>query len=210
MNLNREQLLIIVLGVIILLVGSGVFFWQFNRNQQVVTDIKEPVKISKAKNRDSSVEKSVKKKEKKDLPATIIVHVAGAVKNAGVYQLKEGARVIDALKLAGGETGRADLDSINLAAFIYDGEKIYIPVKGNGGEKEVNVVNSNVSKGKISINRADKKELQKLSGIGPSKAESIIDYREKINGFTKIDQLLEVSGIGEKTLAKIKDELILR
>lgn len=81
MNLNREQLLIIVLGVIILLVGSGVFFWQFNRNQQVVTDIKEPVKISKAKNRDSSVEKSVKKKEKKDLPATIIVHVAGAVKN---------------------------------------------------------------------------------------------------------------------------------
>lgn len=205
MNLNREQLLLIVLGIIILLVGSGIFFWQSRQNQQVVADLNDPVKISDAE--EVATEEHDKKEEPEE-PKTIIIHIAGAVRESGVYQLKEGARVIDALKLAGGEIAGADLDSINLAAPVYDGDKIYIPVKEDN--KELEAGNLNPGNGKIPLNRASREDLQELSGIGPSKSESIVKYREKVNGFTEIEQLLDVSGIGEKTLAKIKDELRLR
>ncbi|MFW6023024.1 MAG: helix-hairpin-helix domain-containing protein [Halanaerobiaceae bacterium] len=162
----------------------------------------------------------------------IYVHVAGEVVNTGVYILEEGSRVFQAVEMAGGGTDDAALDSINLAAPLIDGQKIYIPSleeidemskgqdinKNNNAdfipeksvvnEKKVEDDNTVKSSGnKIDINNATSEELQTLSGIGPEKAGNIIDYRQENGPFSKIEELTKVSGIGDKTLEKIRDKI---
>lgn len=219
-RLKNEQIILLVLIVLVLVVGSGLLIWQKLNNQTIIAELSKPVEI----NMDDEIKQEEEinhTQQREEKEKKIIVHVAGEVNNPGVYELPGEARVFDAIKAAGGETVLADLDSLNLAAFIYDGERVYIPsrdetfpgsekdIQGGFGEGSGRVSFSN-SSGKININQATAEELQKISGIGPSKAKSIIDYRNKIGRFTDLEQLLEVSGIGEKTLEKIKDEITLR
>lgn len=141
----------------------------------------------------------------------VVVHVTGEIKNPGVYRLEEGARVIDAVNLAGGPLPSADLDRINLANFLKDGSKIYIPPKDDNLDS--NSKNQNAlkvvpeRKDKININTASKGELESLPGIGPTLAQRIIEYREENGLFSSAEDLLNVKGIGEKKLEKIKDQI---
>ncbi|MCF6096623.1 helix-hairpin-helix domain-containing protein [Thermovorax subterraneus] len=135
----------------------------------------------------------------------IVVHVAGAVKNPGVYELKEGSRVIDAVKAAGGYISEADVTGINLAKKLQDEDKIYIPRLGESAAFDG--VSGGVSPpdGKININSAGIDELDKLPGIGLALAQRIIDYRNQHGPFKSIEELKNVSGIGEKRFEEIKN-----
>ncbi|HOJ93181.1 MAG TPA: ComEA family DNA-binding protein [Dictyoglomaceae bacterium] len=143
----------------------------------------------------------------------IIVHVAGDVRNPGVYKLGEEARVIDAINLAGGPLSSADLDRLNLADFLKDGDKIQVPSKNipsfqNSPSSKVQVPLANTENSeRININLASKAELETLPGIGPILAERIIQYREENGNFSSLSDLLEVKGIGEKKIEKIKDKI---
>ena len=144
----------------------------------------------------------------------VYVDVDGAVVSPGVYRLKDGARVAQAIDAAGGLTPEADVTGLNRASKVADGQKIYVPKVGEqqanasgGGSDDSAVSTSGVSDsaGLVNINTASAAELQTLSGIGPSMAQSIIDERTKNGAFASVDDLMRVSGIGEKKLAKIKD-----
>ena len=146
--------------------------------------------------------------------AEVYVDVDGAVVRPGVYRLKEGARVSQALDAAGGLTVEADVTGLNRASKITDGQKIYVPTVGEqqaaaavGGAESsaATTPGAGSSSGLVNINTASAAELQTLSGIGPSMAQSIIDERTKNGAFASVDDLMRVSGIGEKKLAKIKD-----
>lgn len=215
--MNKDQFILLLFATIILILGAGIFFWQNMKNSQLISSMTVSASLNQTDlfsghhGSNPLSEESVKeiKNEK------ILVHVAGEVLNSGVYELESGARVIDALMAAGGATSLANLDIINLAAPISDGEKIYIPsviekINQFNQNSSFTSYSSGGSSGKININTADASELQKLTGIGPGKAKSIIDYRNKNGPFKSVDDLLNVSGIGEKTLEKIRDEIVVR
>lgn len=148
--------------------------------------------------------------------AMIMVDIGGEVKNPMVAELAEGSRVEDAIEAAGGVTEDADLIDINRAAFLEDGDKILIPAKldSNDGNTSSGVTSSSskgsytsYSSGKININTAGSEELQQLDGVGPVTAEKIIEYRESNGRFGSIEDIKNVSGIGEKTFEKMKDDI---
>jgi competence protein ComEA len=148
-----------------------------------------------------------KKNEKEtDTPIPIMVDIQGSVKTPGVYKMQNGERVIDAIRRAGGLLDEAETRSVNQAQKITDEMVIYVAAKGE--EIEPLVTKTENEKGeKLNINSAELSELQQLSGVGPSKAQSIISYREENGPFTSIEQLLEVRGIGEKTIEDWKDKI---
>lgn len=144
----------------------------------------------------------------------VYVDVDGAVARPGVYRLKEGARVSQAIDAAGGLTAEADVTGLNRASKVTDGQKIYVPTVGEqqaaavtgGADSGASPASgAGASSGLVNINTASAAELQTLSGIGPSMAQSIIDERTQNGAFASVDDLMRVSGIGEKKLAKIKD-----
>jgi competence protein ComEA len=125
----------------------------------------------------------------------VIIHVAGSVKNPGLYRLSAGARVADAVEAAGGVTKKKAANSVNLAREVVDGEQILVgESEGSGGEGAG-----------ISINSGSKSELEGLPGVGPAIAARIVSYRETNGPFTSIDALGDVSGIGEAILGSIRD-----
>ena len=143
----------------------------------------------------------------------VVVHVAGAVKNPGLYELSPEARVHEAIELAGGAVN-ADLNQMNLAARVEDGEKIHVPKKGEeiveippeeGGKRSrATKREAKPTPGSISLNTASAKDLERLPGIGPATARKIIEYRKRSGGFSSVDELLAVKGIGPKKLADIR------
>ena len=144
----------------------------------------------------------------------VYVDVDGAVARPGVYRLKDGARVSQAIDAAGGLTVEADVTGLNRASKVTDGQKIYVPTVGEqqtaavtgGADSAASPASgAGASSGLVNINTASAAELQTLSGIGPSMAQSIIDERTQNGAFASVDDLMRVSGIGEKKLAKIKD-----
>jgi competence protein ComEA len=159
-------------------------------------------------------------------PSVITVHVAGAVKNPGVYRMSSSARVVDAVASAGGALRSADLESINLAQTIADTEQIYIPIKKVSRPRvttaprlrpqrttpttvPVNVGGGNGAQPArlINLNTATASELDSLTGVGPSTAKAIIAYRTKKGLFSKVEDLLNVSGIGPAKLAALRDQV---
>lgn len=146
--------------------------------------------------------------------ATIFVDIGGAVDSPMLAELPDGSRVEDAIVAAGGLTEDADLTGINRAEFLTDGEKIYIPAfeqssEVNTGNTDTGSTQSaSVTTGKVNINTADSEALQTLNGIGPATAQKIIDYRASNGRFKTIEDIKNVSGIGEKTYDKLKDFII--
>lgn len=132
--------------------------------------------------------------------AVIEVHVAGWVLEPGVVELPEGAIVADAVAAAGGMRGGARADLINLAASLDHGEQVVVPGPGSSDP-----VADGAEDGVVSLNRADADELQALPGVGPVLAERIVAHREQIGGFDRVEDLLQVPGIGESKLAAIRD-----
>lgn len=139
----------------------------------------------------------------------IVVHVSGAVKNPGIYKLLAGSRVHDAVMLAQ-PLPEADLDALNLAAPLTDGQKVPVPKKGEAVDAATALTanpsaSPGITGGKINLNTASLSELDSLPGIGPATAQKIIDYRTKNGGFKSVDELEQVSGIGAKKLENIRD-----
>jgi competence protein ComEA len=139
-------------------------------------------------------------------PATLYVHVAGAVRRPGLYQLPGGSRVADALEAARGALPRADLDLINLAEAVTDGVQVYVPRRGEGtAAAEPSSSSSPESDSAVvDINKADQTALETIPGIGPVKATAILEYRESAGGFESVEELLEVTGIGPATLESMR------
>ncbi len=148
------------------------------------------------------LEPAARKAEEKQ--KEIIVHVAGAVNAPGVYRLPEGARVFEALEMAGGMLPGADQAAVNLAAPLYDGQKVTIFYAGEGGPGE-----RPAGDGRVNINTASASELEKLPGIGPVKAAAIVDYRNKNGPFRRIEDLAGVPGIGPKTVEGLREQITL-
>lgn len=198
---NREILMKVAAAA--LLVAAAFFVFVFTGNEE-----------------ESLAEETSVVTETEPQATMIMVDIGGEVKNPMVAELAEGSRVEDAIKAAGGVTEDADLIDINRAAFLEDGDKILIPTKleANDGETagstSPGVSNSSskgsytsYSSGKININTAESEELQQLDGVGPVTAEKIIEYRESNGRFESIEDIKNVSGIGEKTFEKMKDDI---
>lgn len=205
MNLSSQEKIAIIVLLILIIVGLGSLLYRnyyFKETLEVV-----PYTENSDKNEPKIVEK---------IP--MIVHIVGAIKNPGVYQLEEKDRVINAIEIAGGATEDANLDAINLAAFIHDGQKIIVPfiISQDPDKQDKNIVfapnespysaaNSFNSSNKININIVNANALQSLPGIGPVLSEKIIACRNQNGSFETIDDIKEVSGIGEKKFEGIKD-----
>lgn len=137
-----------------------------------------------------------------------MVSVVGKVRKPGLVEVQAGARVADALKAAGGPRRGVDLTTLNLARKVVDGEQINVgapaaPVGGAGGTGVPG--GSGAPPGKISLNTATAQQLEELPGVGEVTAQSILDWRSRHGGFTAVEQLREVDGIGERRLAALRD-----
>jgi len=198
-NLSNQEKITIILLLILIIIGIGIILYK-NFNNEDNLALNSPSNFSENNITD-----------KIEVPS-VIIHISGAVKNPGVYQLKSTDRVVDAVKIAGGITERANPDAINLAALLKDGQKIIIPYKISNqvtveSDKNIEEVYSSSSSpsDQININTADDNTLQSLPGIGPVLSKKIIDYRNQNGLFEVIDDIKDVSGIGEKKFEGIKD-----
>ncbi|MFD2926032.1 helix-hairpin-helix domain-containing protein [Halobacillus naozhouensis] len=135
----------------------------------------------------------------------LVVDVKGEVARPGIYELEAGLRVNDAISMAGGMTKEADQTSVNLAQKIVDEMVILVATTAPEGSSSSSASSGGGSTGKVRVNQASVEEIQALPGIGPSKAEAIIKHREENSLFKKPEDLLDVSGIGEKTLENMLD-----
>ncbi|TLS39338.1 helix-hairpin-helix domain-containing protein [Pseudalkalibacillus caeni] len=148
---------------------------------------------------------------KKQASGMIKIDIKGAVKKPGVYEISSEKRVIDAIETAGGYGDGADISNLNLAGKLSDEMVVYVPAEGEeitGFEGLAG--NQSESEGdKVSLNHGTSEQLQTLPGIGPSKAEAIVTYREEHGGFQTIEELKQVGGIGDKTFEKLEKQLKL-
>jgi len=147
-------------------------------------------------------------------PATVaLVHVAGAVRSPGVYRLRDGERVQDAVRRAGGPRTGADLNALNLAAKVADGQQVVVPRRGAAGVAPVAGAGVGEAGGPpqapVSLNTATAEQLDTLDGVGPATASKILDYRRQHGGFRSIDDLGEIPGIGPKRLAALRGKVQL-
>ena len=219
MNLdNKKKIIISAVLLLILVVAFAIYMIIENENHSEL-DLENEVLEQNTENAGNIanlevVNEIAEEKEK------IAVHITGEVKKEGIIYLNQGARIVDAIKEAGGETKQADLSQVNLAYELQDGQKIYIPDKKekisqyiteNSGTNVI-IEDSNTStqkggSGKVNINTANQSELDRLPGIGPSLAERIIEYREENGNFKNIEDLQNVKGIGDAKFADIKDKV---
>ncbi|MFU2157681.1 helix-hairpin-helix domain-containing protein [Caldisericum sp. AR60] len=186
-SIDNKKLIVILILLVFIALGIGMYIGKTylvsNKEQTQTLDIQNTQELS---------------------PQKIKVYVTGEVKHPDVYELQENSIIKDAITLAGGVTENADLIAINLAKKLTDGEEVIVPAKENSTSNST-VSASNAKTGKININSATKEELMTLPGIGEVKANAIIDYRTKNGPFKSIHDIVNVSGIGEKTFEKIKD-----
>ncbi|MDJ1475709.1 helix-hairpin-helix domain-containing protein [Bacillus sp. LS15-K4] len=187
---------------LVAVIGTVTFllFWKTNQHTErsvVATDVqaKEIEKKSKPKISDTKEQKKI-----------IVIDMKGAVVKEGVYEMKEGDRVKDAIEKAGGFLPEADRKNVNLAQMVQDQMILYVPNKNEQAQEAAAI---SKGEGKVQINAASKEQLEKITGIGSRKAESILKYREEHGPFQKIEDLLEIDGIGVKSLEKIKDQIII-
>ncbi|MBQ3287682.1 MAG: ComEA family DNA-binding protein [Firmicutes bacterium] len=184
-NISRESLLsrrtlVIILGALLVLAGVGGF------------------RYADFLLRDTAGVDSPGLRAVQDEGGLIAVHVKGAVAEPGLYWLAPDSRVDDAVQAAGGALAEADLDNVNLAAFVSDGSQLYVPF---AGESEDAV------SGPLNINTATEAQLEALDGIGETKARAIVEYRESRGDFASVEQLTRVDGIGDATLDKIREQI---
>ena len=150
----------------------------------------------------------------------IIIHITGEVVSQGIVKIKKDSRLADVIEKAGGTTAEADLSKVNLAYQVKDGQKIYIP-NINDNEKEIQqyitqdaganiIIEDRENKSKVNINTATQAELETLSGVGPSTALKIINYREENGKFKQIEDIKNVPGIGEAKFENLKEEICVQ
>lgn len=167
-------------------------------------------------NQSEIIEKS-EIQEENQIEEKIVVYILGAIQNSGVVEAPLNSRLYEIIEMAGGETAEADLSLLNLASIVYDGQKIIIPYKDEktSYKEQVNSAFNNVvineennnSNGLININTASVEVLKTLAGIGESTAQKIISYRKENGKFNSIEEIKNVSGIGDSKYNAIKDNI---
>ena len=188
---------VVIGGVLLLLVGVGSLF---PKKEEAVEEL--------------AVIETTTLAEKTEVGTTqeavIFVDIKGAVKNPGVYQMKSGDRVKDALDAAGGLTGEADSQKVNLAQRVEDQMVIVVPKVGEEvTEIPAGVTSKEAAKdGKVNINTATVEELKTLKGVGEKKAEAIIEYRKKNGSFKTKEDLMKVRGIGQKLFESFQERIV--
>ncbi|MDX8364163.1 helix-hairpin-helix domain-containing protein [Cytobacillus sp. IB215665] len=141
----------------------------------------------------------------------IYVDIKGAVASEGVYEMAEGSRVMDVIEQAGGVLEFADMSKVNLAQLVYDEMVLYVPKQGEENyDLQHSLIGKEKDKDKVDLNRATMAELESLPGIGVKKAEAILSYREEYGSFQAVEDLLKISGIGEKSLEKLLEYVVVR
>lgn len=199
----------LVVGAV-LLVSSGFYYLTHSRG------VAEPTLTVAGESEDERREIDTTRKEstetqKQDKPDDIVVHVAGAVKHPGVYHFKEGDRINDAV-IKASPLPTANINNLNLAAKLVDGDKVVVPDQHDKTVAETATgagTETATQSQKVSLNRADQKTLETLPGIGPSKAQAIITYRQKNGGFKNIEELKDVPGFGDKMYERVADAITL-
>lgn len=192
----REKKLAIAL-VAILVLAIGALLW--NQDDISLQETSLPMYQQQAESKPTEVKKQAQ---------IATIDVKGAVKKPGIYKLTMPVRLYQLIEAAGGTIGVADVNRINLAKVITDGSMIYIPKKGEQVPTEASPI-QNKETDKINLNTATLEELETLEGLGPTKAKAIIQYRGEHGGFRSVDELLQVSGIGERTLERIKAKIFV-
>jgi competence protein ComEA len=134
----------------------------------------------------------------------VTVHVAGAVEHPGVYRLRRGERVDDAVRRAGGPARRADLSAVNLAAVVEDGRQVLVPTRAPAGSA-AGTTAPGAAPAKVNLNTATPEQLDTLAGVGPATAAKILAFREQHGGFGSVEELGDVPGIGEVRLEALRD-----
>jgi competence protein ComEA len=135
----------------------------------------------------------------------VVVDVAGAVARPGLYRLPSGARVDDAVTAAGGPGPNADLEAVNLAAPVADGDRVFVPRQGEPGDPAGDT--GTTAPQIVNLNSATTTQLDALPGVGPSLASAILEYRRQHGRFATIDELLQVPGVGPAKLAALRPHL---
>lgn len=211
--LNKKQKIILIIVVIFILLFIGGYIIN-KANKAVYTELEtDSNEFESHIIEDETNDEKLEDKE-------IIIHITGAVKNQGIVKIKEGSRISDVIDIAGGINDKADLSKINLAYIVQDGQKIYVPsmddkedtdtiMKDAGANVIKDGVNSSNKEGKININKASQTELETLSGVGPSTALKIINYRNENGNFKTIDDIKNVPGIGEAKFENIKNDICI-
>ena len=215
-KLDKDYIVIgiIIIAVIIFIVLNIGKVTEFNKGEKENTTIN--ASIEESKNDIEEKENKENKEETKEMGTGIFVHIDGWIQNPGVYEIKENDRVNTIIEKAGGLKEGASIKSINLAARLSDGDKIYIPNREEEKQIETTEVKGNnigtvkiTKNSKININKASISELKQITGIGESTANKIIDYRDNVGKFKKIEDIKEVKGIGDSKYESIKDKITI-
>lgn len=194
-------------------IAASLFIYQVYQNSQQAEPLSEMNEEVDPLLAENSVQNESPDSAAIEESTTVIVDVKGEVKSPGVYEMKAGERFHHVIERAGGLTESADARQINLAQLLEDGMIVYLPKQGEAESELVQQPSSmGTAKkaGKVNLNKATLEELQTLEGIGPAKAEAILSYKEESGGFKTIEDLLNVSGIGEKSFEKLKDSISVK
>jgi len=217
---KRKKLIMVIISIIIIGIIIIYVIYDNEGNEYIIEEFEEVIAnidVNTVENSDKNTNETV------DNEVMIAIHITGAVNRPGLIYLNQGARIDDAIKQAGGATKKANLNKVNLAYVLSDGQKIYIPsnddkeeniayIISNSGE---NIVVEDGSKGlkgvngKVNINTANQQEIETLPGIGPALAQRILDYRETNGKFKNIEDLQNVKGIGDSKYNNIKDKICI-
>lgn len=213
----RERLIKYRVWVLIGIVAAFLIFWLLYQHQNNIKRSAELQKtdqlFSKQQKSNGTSENSLSKQN--SLPSELIIDVKGAVRHPGIYHAQASDRVIDGIKQAGGFSKKADCDKINLAQKLADEMVIYVPEKGEEIQVSAGGATGAVSEQQgsaemVNVNTADEQAMQNLPGVGPAKAKAIIQYRDEHGPFSSLDELTNVSGIGDKSLEKMKPNMSLQ
>lgn len=200
-----------IVGITVLVAAVGIFFFfQREENKKVETAQTEQDPLNKASDNSAIEPEDTNETDEIAKSSTYMVDVKGEVTSPGVYEMKEDNRVEDAIDAAEGFTKEADEMQINLSEKVHDEMMIYVPEEGEeqaDSSESAATDSAGDDSDAVRINQASLEEIESLNGIGPSKAEAILQHIEE-NGPLKSDEdFLEISGIGEKTLENFKDEV---
>lgn len=214
---NKKQKILIFICVMLFIGIAGSLYscnWhQGDSSQEVILLENEENDDNMIDNTQSVLKQDMKEQQE---PSLIYVHICGAIKAPGVYEVEEGERLITIVTMAGGFVKEAAIDYVNLASIVKDGEKIYIPtlheikernLLKDGLEESWNIIEEKTEK-KVNLNTALLEELMTLSGIGESKALAIIQYREK-HAFQSIEEVMNIEGIKQGVFQKIQDQITI-
>jgi competence protein ComEA len=188
--LSRRQLFGAAAAVVVLLLLAVRHFGSGGSSAPTVTPLPAPVRAKPA------------------AAKLLVVDVAGAVRHSGLYRLRSGSRIDDAIAAAGGPTAKAQLDSVNLAAPVADGEQVVVPGRGAAGAVPASSPAGSSPSAPLDLNSATLEQLEGLPGVGPVTAQKILDYRQAHGAFHSVAELEGVPGIGPAHMAQLKGLVI--